>query len=130
MKQKACFKNPVKICIDLILANSPGNVQNSSLFETGTGISTNLQGNYQIVNKWHRFNKSFHTIQQKMYFYILLKKAKTDHLANLNINSTSHKEKSGLFSNKFKAKLTIKIVEHDIIIDDETEIVKLFSRLL
>ena len=131
VKQKARFENPVKTsCIDVILANSPGNFQNSSLFETGTVISTNLKGNYQVVNKWHRFNKRFHTIQQKMHFYILLKKAKTDHLPNLDINSISDKEKSDPFSSKFKAKLTIKIVEHDIIIDDETEIVKLLNRLL
>ena len=65
-----------------------------------------------------------------MYFYIPLKKAKTDHLVNLDINSISDKEKSDLFSSKFKAKLTIKIVEHDIITDNETEILKLFNRLL
>ena len=62
----------------------------------------------------------------------LLKKAKKDHFANLDIKSVTDNKKfwqtvKPLFSNKVKAKTVIKLVENDAMIDDESEIAKLFN---
>ena len=56
----------------------------------------------------------------------LLKRAKKEHFANLDINSISDNKKfwqivKSLFSNKVKGKTTIKLVENDEMIDDEIE---------
>ena len=66
-------------------------------------------------------------------FYInLLKRAKKEHFANLDINSISDNKTfwqivKPLFSNKGKGKTTIKLIENDKIIHDEAEIAKLFN---
>ena len=66
-------------------------------------------------------------------FYInLLKRAKKEHFANLDINSISDNKTfwqivKPLFSNKGKGKTTIKLIENDKIIHDEVEIAKLFN---
>ena len=62
----------------------------------------------------------------------ILKKAKKDHFANLDIKSVTDNKKfwqtvRPLFSNKVKAKTVIKLAENDAIIDDECEIVKIFN---
>ena len=53
-------------------------------------------------------------------------------MGNLDVNSVSDNKKfwqivKPLFSNKVKAKTTIKLVENNEIIDDEIEISKLFN---
>ena len=63
----------------------------------------------------------------------LLKKAKKDHFANLDIKSVTHNKKfwqtvTPLFSNKVKAKTVIKLVENDEMIDDESEKAKIFKK--
>ena len=60
-----------------------------------------------------------------------MKKAKNDHFANLDIKSVTGNKKfwqtvKPLFSNKVKAKTVIKLVENDTMIDDESEIAKIF----
>ena len=62
----------------------------------------------------------------------LLKKAKEDHFANLDSNSVLDKSKfwqnvKPLFSNKVKAKTTIKLIENDETIDNEIKIAKIFN---
>ena len=62
----------------------------------------------------------------------LLKKAKKDHFANLDLKSVTGNKKfwqtvKPLFSNKVKAKTVIKLVENDAMIDDESEIAKIFN---
>ena len=62
----------------------------------------------------------------------LLKKAKKDHFANLDIKSvTDNKEfwqpVKPLFSNKVKTKTVIKLVENNAMIDDEPDITNIFN---
>ena len=62
----------------------------------------------------------------------LLKKAKKDHFTNLDIKSVTDNKKfwqvvKPLFSNRVKAKTVIKLVENDAMIDDESEIAKIFN---
>ena len=62
-----------------------------------------------------------------------MKSAKKEHFASLDINSISNNKKfwqivKPLFSNKVKVKVTIKLVENDEMIDDKTEITKLFNK--
>ena len=62
----------------------------------------------------------------------LLKKAKKDHFANLDTKSVTDNKKfwqtvKPLFSNKVKAKTVIKLVENDVMIEDESEIAKIFN---
>ena len=62
----------------------------------------------------------------------LLKKAKKDHFANLDVNSVLDNRKfwqnvKPLFSNKVKAKTTIKLIENDETIDNEIKIAKIFN---
>ena len=59
----------------------------------------------------------------------LLKKAKKYHFANLDTKSVTDKKKfwqtvKPLFSNKVKVKTVIKLVENDLMIEDESEIAK------
>ena len=60
-----------------------------------------------------------------------MKRAKKEHFANLDVNYISDKKNFGrllnLFSNKVKAKPTMKLVENNEKIDDEIEIAKLFN---
>ena len=61
------------------------------------------------------------------------KNKKKEHFANLDVNSISDNKKlckivKPLFSNKVKAKTTIKVVENNEMIDDEIEIAKLFKK--
>ena len=60
------------------------------------------------------------------------KKAKKDHFANLDVNSVLDNRNfwqnvKPLFSNKAKAKTTIKLIENDEMIDNEIEIAKIFK---
>ena len=62
----------------------------------------------------------------------LLKKAKQDHFANLDIKSVTDNKKfwqtvKPLFSTKVKAKTVIELVENDATIDDESEIANIFN---
>ena len=62
----------------------------------------------------------------------LLKKAIKDHIANVDVNSVLDNRKfwqniKPLFSNKVKAKVTIKLIENDETINNEIKIVKLFN---
>ena len=62
----------------------------------------------------------------------LLKKAKKNHFANLDIKSVTDNKNfwhtvMPLFCNKVKAKTVIKLVENDAMIDDESEIAKTFN---
>ena len=54
----------------------------------------------------------------------LLKKARKDHFANFDVNSVWDDRK---FSNKVKAKATIKLIENDETIDNEIKIEKIFN---
>ena len=61
-----------------------------------------------------------------------MKKAKKDHFANLDVNSVLDNRKfwqnvKPLFSNKVKAKTTIKLIENDETIDNEIKIAKIFN---
>ena len=61
-----------------------------------------------------------------------MKKAKKDHFANLDVNSVLDNRKfwqnvKPLFSNKVKAKTTIKLIKNDETIDYEIKIAKIFS---
>ena len=62
----------------------------------------------------------------------LFKKAKKDHFANLDTKSVTDNKKfwqtvKPIFSNKVKAKTVIKLVENDVMIEDESEIAKIFN---
>ena len=70
--------------------------------------------------------------KQQNFSVNLLKTAKKEHFANLDINCISDNKKfwrtvKPLFSNKVKSKATIKLVENDKMIDDETKIAKIFN---
>ena len=70
--------------------------------------------------------------KQRNFCVSLLKKAKKDHFANLDIKSVTDNKKfwqtvKPLFCNKVKAKTVIKLVENDAMIDDVSEIAKLFN---
>ena len=61
-----------------------------------------------------------------------MKKAKKDHFANLDVNSVLDNRKfwqnvKPLFSNKVKAKTTIKLIENGETIDNEIRIAKIFN---
>ena len=65
----------------------------------------------------------------------LLKKAKKDHFANLDIKSVTDNKNfwetvKTLFSNKVKARTVIKLVEHGATIDDDSKITKRFNEIL
>ena len=64
-----------------------------------------------------------------------MKKAKKDHFANLSVNLVLDNRKFWqnvklLFSNKVKAKLTIKLIENDEVIDNELKSHKYLANLL
>ena len=68
------------------------------------------------------------TKSKKKIYVSLLKKAKKDHFANLDIKSVTDNKKfrktvKPLFFNKVKAKTVVKLVEKDAMIDDESEII-------
>ena len=61
------------------------------------------------------------------------KKPKNDHFANLDVNSVLDNRKfwqnvKPLFSNKVKAKTTIKLFENDEAIDNKIKIAKIFNK--
>ena len=61
------------------------------------------------------------------------KKPKKDHFANLHVNSVLDNRKfwqnvKPLFSNKGKAKTTIKLIENDETIDNKIKITKIFNK--
>ena len=61
-----------------------------------------------------------------------MKKAEKDHFANIDIKSMTDSKNfwqtvKPLFSNKVKARTVIKLVENDAIINDESEIAKIFN---
>ena len=62
----------------------------------------------------------------------LLKRAKKEHFANLDINSISDNKKfwqivKPLFSNKVEGKTTITLVKNDEMTDDEIQIANLLN---
>ena len=70
--------------------------------------------------------------KQRNFCVNLLKKAKKDHFANLDVNSVLDNRKfwqnvKPLFSNKVKAKTTMKLIENDETIDNEIKIAKVFN---
>ena len=70
--------------------------------------------------------------KQRNFCDNLLKKAKKDHFANLDVKSVLDNRKFWqnvklLFSNKVKAKTIIKLVENDETIDNEIKIAKIFN---
>ena len=70
--------------------------------------------------------------RQRNFCVNLLKKTKKDHFANLDVNSVLDNRKfwqnfKPLFSNKVKAKTTIKLIENDETIDNEIKIAKIFN---
>ena len=87
---------------------------------------------------WNKFLRDRTETSRKEYkkqinFCVsLLKKAKKDHFANLDVNSVLDNRKfwqnvKPLFSNKVKAKTTIKLIENDETIDNEIKIAKIFN---
>ena len=61
-----------------------------------------------------------------------MRKAKKDHFANLDTKSVTDNKKfwqtvKPLFSNKVKAKTAIKLVENDVMIEDESGVAKIFN---
>ena len=72
------------------------------------------------------------TKSKKRFVLTSWKKAKRDHSANLDANSVLDNRKfwqnvKPLFSNKVKAKATIKLIENDETIDNEIKIAKIFN---
>ena len=70
--------------------------------------------------------------KQRNFCVNLLKKAKKDHFTNLDVNSVLDNRKfwqnvKPLFSNKVKAKTTIKLIENGETIDNEIKIAKIFN---
>ena len=70
--------------------------------------------------------------KQRNFCVNLLKKAKKDHFANLDVNSVLDNRKfwqnvKPLFSNKVKAKSTIKLIENDEMVENEIKIAKIFN---
>ena len=70
--------------------------------------------------------------KQRNFCVSLLKKAKKDHFSNFDIKSVTDNKKfwqtvKPLSSNKVKAKTVVKLVENDTMIDDESEIAKIFN---
>ena len=71
--------------------------------------------------------------KKKNFCVNVLKKAKKDHFANLDVNSVLDIRKiwqnvKPLFSNKVKAKTSIKLIENDEMIDNEIKIAKIFNK--
>ena len=71
--------------------------------------------------------------KQRNFCVNLLKKAKKDDFANLDVNSVLDNRKfwqnvKPLFSNKLKAKTTMKLIENDETIDNEIKIAKIFNK--
>ena len=71
--------------------------------------------------------------KQRNLCVCLLKKAKNEHFTNPDTKSVTDNKKfwqtvKPLFSNKVKAKTVIKLVENDIMIEDESEIAKIFNK--
>ena len=86
--------------------------------------------NKLLSDRTEMFRKEYK--KQQKFCLNLLKKARKEHFGNLDVNSVSDNKKfwqivKPLFSNKVKAKTTIKLVENNEIIDDEIEISKLFN---
>ena len=70
--------------------------------------------------------------KQRNFCVNLLKKAKKDDFANLDVNSALDNRKfwqnvKPLFSNKVKAKTNIKLIENDETIDNDIKIAKIFN---
>ena len=79
-----------------------------------------------------RNNRNVSKRIQKTFAWISWKKPKTEHFANVDVNSVSGIKKfwqivKPHFSNKVKAETTIRLVENNEMIDDEIEIAKLTS---
>ena len=79
-----------------------------------------------------RNNRNVSKRIQKTFAWISWKKPKTEHFANVDVNSVSGIKKFWQIvkphcSNKVKAKTTIRLVENNEMIDDEIEISKLTS---
>ena len=73
--------------------------------------------------------------KQQNFCVNLLKKAEKEHFANLHVNSISDNKTfwqidNPFFPNKVIVKTTIKWVENNEMINDETEIAKLFNNIL
>ena len=71
--------------------------------------------------------------KQQNFCVNLLKGAKKEHFANLDVNSISRNKKFWqilklLFSNKVNANSTTKLVKNNEMVDDEIEIAKLFNK--
>ena len=71
--------------------------------------------------------------KQRNFWVNLLKKAKKDHFANLDVNSVLDNRKfwqnvKPLFLKKVKTKTTIKLIENDETIDIEIKIAKIFNK--
>ena len=86
---------------------------------------------------WNKFLRERADISRKEYkkqrnlCVSLSKKAKKDKLANLDIKSVTDNKKfwqtaKPLFFNKVKAKTVIKLVQNDVMNDDDPEIAKFF----
>ena len=70
--------------------------------------------------------------KQRNFCVNLSKKAKKDHFVNLDVNSVLDNRKfwqnvKPLFSNKVKAKTTIKLIENGETIDNEIKTAKIFN---
>ena len=89
----------------------------------------------RLRNKFLRTRTEISQIEYKKQRNLcvnLLKKAKKDHYANLDLNCMTDNKKfwqtvKPLFSNKVKAKTVIKLVENDETVDDEAKLAKIFN---
>ena len=97
---------------------------------------------HKVIMKRSRFSNKFlrdrtdisreEYKKQRNLCVSLFKKAKKDHFVNFDIKSVTNNKKfwqnvKPLFSNKVKAKTVTKLVENDAMIDDESEIAKIFN---
>ena len=99
------------------------------------GLHKTIMKRSRLRNKFLRDRTETSRKEYKMqrnFCFNLLKKAKKDHFANLDVSSILDNRKfwqnvKHLFSNRVKAKTTITLVENDGTIDNEIKIAKIFS---
>ena len=99
------------------------------------GLHKAIMKRSRLRNKFLRDRTETSRIEykkQKKNCVNLLKKAKKNHFAKLDVNSVLDNRKfwqnvKPLFSRKVKAKTTIKLIENDETIDNEIKIAKIFN---
>ena len=129
------YQHLLNIFIEILNKHAPMKIKylraNQGKFMT-KGLHKAIMKRSRLRNKFlrDRTEMSRKEYKKQINFCVnILKKAKKDHFANLDVNSVLDNRKfwqniKSLFSNKVKAKTTIKLIE---MIDNEIKIAKIFN---